>query len=411
MKNKLQILLSTIVLFISINSNSQSMLLPTTYPLVLEKLILFKKDQFKVFYGGPIDQDEKKAQWIMPAIFENENHNTRAVYEIAFINCNLQTAHDAHIYFIDASDINIKFKNNLSNEYKLFSTLITGNYSDKKYIVIRRCDIAIVFFPDIFISSVYSKHEEMDKYEIIQFLHSEFRVQKNFTVVETTKTADIIEYENVNEIVYAPIPIEITIENKPTLFWVSKRIRKNDLWKVYYIISTQPYIASEFQDNMLLRIDSGCVSGQIYDDNACDCLDQLHDALSHIANDKNSNGIIIHIPCHDGRGFGSAPKAETEIYKRGGCGRVHTTPPLNTIKAAHLLYGTEIYDLRTFDGITGLLHDMSISKVILVTDNIAKVTSLQNNNIEVIRQKTDTDKPTCNNHIEAKKNSSLYFSE
>ena len=41
-------------------------------------------------------------------------------------------------------------------------------------------------------------------------------------------------------------------------------------------------------------------------------------ALKQLVKDDDSGGIVIHIPSHDGRGFGTAPKAETEIYKRGG---------------------------------------------------------------------------------------------
>ena len=160
-----------------------------------------------------------------------------------------------------------------------------------------------------------------------------------------------------------------------------------------------------------MRIDSGCVSGQIYDDMSCDCLDQLHDTLKQIVYDQNSHGIVIHIPAHDGRGFGTAPKAETEIYKIGGCGRVHSTCPLDTIAAAHLLYGTEVYDLRSFDTVAELLQSMNISKVALLTDNVTKVSALTSNGIEVIRHKTNTNKTTCLDHIKAKKNSPLYFSE
>jgi GTP cyclohydrolase II len=410
--NNILLSLLTIILSFNVYNDCQSILLPTTYPLVLEKLIFFKKNQFKAFYGGPISKHGNGAQWLMPIIFEDDQHNTRAVYEITLINCNLETAKDAHLYFIDTSDIDIKFKNELTQNYTLFSSLINGEYTHDKYIVIRSCDVAAVFFPDIFIASVNGENKQSDKNDIVQFLYKEFQTQQNYTVLETQKTEEHIRYENENEIVYFPIPVQVKIENQAHLFFIEKKIKKNDLWKIYYIISTNIHQISETKnDNVLLRIDSGCASGQIYDDNTCDCLDQLHDALKQIAFDKNNLGIIIHIPGHDGRGFGSAPKAETEIYKYGGQGRVHNTTPLNTTDAANLLYGTDIYDLRTFDGIAHLLQDMNISKVILLTDNVIKVTSLQNNGIEVIRQKTDTNKLTCIDHIEAKKNSTLYFSE
>lgn len=93
-------------------------------------------------------------------------------------------------------------------------------------------------------------------------------------------------------------------------------------------------------------------------------------------------------------------------------GRIHETPPLDTVAAAQLLYGVEnCYDLRTFDGVGKLLWDKHISNVILLTDNVEKVNALKNSGIEVSRLKTDTHKASCINHINAKKNSDLYFSE
>ena len=390
---------------------SESILLPTSYPLVLEKLIFFKQDTFKVFYGGPIDKPENGAQWIMPIVFEGTDQKTRAVYEVAFINCEPTTAKDADIIFIQASDIDIKFKNSRSNNYKVFSSLINGEYHNEKYIVVRGCDVAAVFFPDIFIASADRTQHDSDKTQIVQFLNTQFKTRNDYTIIETEYKKDIILYETEDETVYEPIHVTTDFETESYSFSVEKRIKKHDLWKIYYIISKKeaPQKNNPSERDTLLRIDSGCVSGQIYDDMSCDCLDQLHEALKQIAYNQNSQGIIIHVPGHDGRGFGTAPKAETEIYKRGGCGRIHSTCPLDTIAAATLLYGTEIYDLRSFNGIAGLLHDMNISKVILLTDNIAKVNSLKYNGIEVIRQETNTNKSTCLDHLNAKKNSSLYF--
>ncbi len=161
----------------------------------------------------------------------------------------------------------------------------------------------------------------------------------------------------------------------------------------------------------LLRLDSGCVSGQIYGDEACDCLDQLHEALRLLVMEENSSGVIIHIPGQDGRGFGTAPKAETEIYKRGGRGRIHSTVALDTVAAAKALYGVEKYDLRSFDGAAFILNFLGINEVVLFTDNIEKVGTLEKYGVKVRRKRTGTDKASCLNHICAKKNSGLYFKE
>lgn len=380
---------------------------------IIEKLLFFKCDTFKVFYGGPIDREGKGVKWMMPIVFEDEFYKTRAVYEVAFVNCDLQSAQGAEILFVDVADINIKFKNLLSPDYTIFSFLLSGGYKADKYIVIRCADIANVYYPDIFVFSEHGNKKESDKNEIIEFLHQHFDTNdagKNFY---KTAEKEQVAYENEHSKVYKPIRMIINLKKDVCLFSVEKVIEKKDIWRVYYIISKEKEnILPLVSDSILLRIDSGCVSGQIYDDAACDCLDQLHDALMQLAKDECCNGIIVHIPGHDGRGFGTAPKAETEIYKRGGRGRIHETHALDTIAAAKLLYGIESnYDLRTFDGVGQLLKSKNITKVILLTDNIEKVNALKKCGIEVIRQKTDTNKASCITHINAKKKSELYFSE
>lgn len=382
---------------------------PNAYPAVIEKLLYFKENKFRVFYGGPIEREGKGVSWMMPVTFEDDTHKTRAVYEIAFVNCDLHDAHDAEILFIDVADINIKLKNILSYDYPLFSWLLSGGYSDGKYIVVRCADVANVCYPDIFIASEYGEKKELDKECIVQFLHKNFKTSYRYHDFYDGGIIDKICFSDDSVTIYDPIRIGVVIDGIIQFFFVEKRIQKKDIWGVYYCIFKNN--SSVFENNQLLRLDSGCVSGQLYDDCACDCLDQLHYGLKLLASDDCTDGMIIHIPGHDGRGFGTAPKAETEIYKRGGKGRIHETVGLDTICAARLLYGADDYDIRSFDGVGAILNAMNIDKVILLTDNIEKINALQKCGIEVIRQKTNTNKESCLKHINAKKESGLYIKE
>lgn len=401
------------ITFIASISKGKDINLPLSHSTIIEKLLFFKRDTFKVFYGGPVDRCGKGVKWMMPIVFEDEFYNTRAVYEVAFINCDLTTAAGAEILFVEVADINIKLKNILAPDYDLFSSLLAGKYNDDKYVVVRFADVANVYFPDIFVFSEYGSKKESDKNEIVAFLHQQFQTGDTGRNFYSGITMDHVWFENLNSKVYKPVKVVLTFDGRGYPFTVEKIIQKNDSWKIYYIISKEVVSpTTSISDSILVRVDSGCVSGQIYDDETCDCLDQLHDALKQMAKDDFCNGIIIHIPGHDGRGFGTAPKAETEIYKRGGRGRIHSTDPLDTIAAAKLLYGVDnYYDLRSFDGVAQLLKAKGIKKVTLLTDNIEKVNALRDCGIEVSRQKTDTNKASCLNHITAKMNSSLYFSE
>lgn len=405
-----------IFIWVSIAGNmpKRDMHFSLVHSAIIEKLLFFKHGAFKVFYGGPVDREAQRGvRWVMPAVFEDEQYKTRAVYEIAFVNCDWRDAQEAEILFIDVLDINIKLKNLLSPDYAIFSLLLAGAYKDGKYIVVRSSDIANVYYPDIFISSGQNSKKESDKQEIVEFLYTHFKTHRNFKNIYESCHNEEFAFENDTLIAYKPIKVLVNLSGRLSPFIVEKVIQKNDVWKVYYIISKEKKNGDQLlPDSVLLRIDSGCVSGQIYDDDSCDCLDQLHDALAQMAKDECYDGIIIHVPTHDGRGFGTAPKAETEIYKRGGKGRIHETNALDTVAAAQLLYGIEnCYDLRSFDGVGQLLASKGISNVILLTDNVEKVNTLKNCGIEVSRLKTETNKASCMNHINAKKNSELYFSE
>lgn len=389
------------------------LLLPHEYPRIVEQLIVYKNNDIKAFYGGPIERKPQGIQWLMPVVFNNKKNKTRAVYEVGFINCNLSNAHDADIFYINTTDVDIKFKNQLSQNYQIFTSLINGEYKDGKYIVIRSSDVAHVFFPDIFIASDYSEYHKNDIHEIIHLLATHFKTKNHYIDLSQNNPIEKVLYENETEIVYCSTEIAVALHSGTHLFQIEKRIKKQDIWKIYYLISKAKNSLNTTETTTpIIRIDSGCVSGQIYDDLSCDCLDQLHSALEDLACGDELDGLIIHIPGHDGRGFGSAPKAETEIYKQGNPGRINTPSiAINTIDAAQLLYNSEHYDIRSFDGAASVLQDLEITKVILLTDNIAKVGALTRHGIEVIRKKTNTSKETCNQHIEAKRNSPLYFSE
>jgi GTP cyclohydrolase II len=418
MKNFLDALLILLCCFHSVNFYADESV--GNYANTIEKIILYKNDKFKVFYGGPIESPQKQdsskpcgIQWVMPVIFEDEYYQTRAVYEMAFINCTIEDAKDAEILFVKASDIDIKFKNLLTPDYKNFTALLQGEYINSKYIVVRLADVSNVYYPQIFFSDDPHFNKE-DQRKIVNFLHHNFETKNEFKELPNTKKKQEIISENDLEILYQPQPLKITFNGEIKSFYVTKRVLKKDMWRLYYVISKNPFdgtVNRLIEEPVLLRLDSGCVSGQVYNDCSCDCLDQLHDALKQLSTDTSEGSLIIHIPMHDGRGYGTAPKAETEIYKRGGKGRVNRTHPLDTISAANLLYRSQKIDLRTFDGAAKILEIMKVKKVLLLTDNVAKYNALKDNNIDVIRKKTETFKETCKIHIDSKKNSSGYFDD
>jgi GTP cyclohydrolase II len=208
-----------------------------------------------------------------------------------------------------------------------------------------------------------------------------------------------------------PIEVQYKIRSLASKIWITKVFEPKDTWKLYYIVSKKRDLSFVHGNKILLRVDSGCVSGQIYDDDSCDCADQFYDFIEkHVV---NNDGIIIHIPFHDGRGFGFAPKAETEIYKQGGKGKINSTEPMDTISAAKLLYNADDnnYDIRDYRGVIQILMALGCGNVKLYTDSRKKVDSLLSDGIEVERIPTETNKLTCIQHIKAKKSNLLFYND
>jgi GTP cyclohydrolase II len=229
------------------------------------------------------------------------------------------------------------------------------------------------------------------------------------TGVSSALLGDLQRMQDQQVVFASPVKVQCEIKNKLCVLYVTKVFICKDHWKVYYIISKNNDLSYLKKHEVFVRVDSGCVSGQIYDDDSCDCADQFFDfILKHVA---DGDGIVLHVPCHDGRGFGFAPKAETEIYKQGGTGRIHSTKPMDTVSAAKLLYKADDYnyDIRDYGGVTLILTKLGCDNVKLYTDNRKKVDSLLSAGINVERVPTETHKSTCERHIEAKKNNPLFF--
>lgn len=364
--------------------------LPKNYPAIIEKLIYYKDDQFKVFYGGPID-NKAGVKWMMPALFTDTTHQTRAVYEISFFNClpDAETLDEVPLYFLRVSDIDIKFQNLDSESYNSFAAL-----SKETCVLIREVDVSNIFYPEIFISDLYSDFKSTDLEYITHFLQEKYNVTHKLINLSPEKQS-------------TSKTIKALIGETLETFTVDHHLLKDDEWKSYYVVTKGGDAVT--QDCALLRIDSGCTSGQIYGDDACDCLDQLQNALASMATAPGS--MLIHIPAQDGRGFGTAPKAETEIYKRGGLGRVNKTSRLDTVQAAITLYHTKKIDIRSYEGIGKILARYNIQSCGLLTDNKLKLKALKDQGIAVNRVKTNIRKASCQKHLLAKKNTDNYFGD
>jgi GTP cyclohydrolase II len=155
----------------------------------------------------------------------------------------------------------------------------------------------------------------------------------------------------------------------------------DDGWKEYHVLvkakltdGLDPmFLATE---PILIRIDSGCQTGQMFGDQTCECKQQLDLAMANLQN--ASQGLIIHIPAQDGRGLGLPFKLST-LGLQAQLG-------LDTVEAATALAGGDGIDSRSYSGAIGILKFFGVSEKIglkLMTNNPKKTAGFQENGYTV----------------------------
>ncbi len=140
-------------------------------------------------------------------------------------------------------------------------------------------------------------------------------------------------------------------------------------------IDPVPYIALTMGDlsdptPILVRVHSGCLTGDVLDSLRCDCGDQLHQAMERIA--AEGRGCLLYI-AHEGRGIGIINKLKAyELQDRG----------MDTVEANQALGFKP--DLRDYGLGAQVLADLGIKKIRLMTNNPSKVAGIAGHGLEIV---------------------------
>ncbi len=124
---------------------------------------------------------------------------------------------------------------------------------------------------------------------------------------------------------------------------------------------------------VLVRIHSECLTGDVLGSMRCDCGDQLAGAMEAI--ERKGSGLIIYLREHEGRGIGLREKIRAYRLQDDG---------LDTVDA-NLALGHGI-DERDFQDAVEILNDLGVKDVVLLTNNPAKVKTLEDSKITVKTQ-------------------------
>lgn len=123
---------------------------------------------------------------------------------------------------------------------------------------------------------------------------------------------------------------------------------------------------------VLVRLHSACFTGDVLGSLKCDCGPQLRAALTRMG--QEGAGILLYLN-QEGRGIGLANKMRAYSLQDQG---------FDTVEANHRL-GFED-DERDFRIGAGILRQMGVSRLRLLTNNPAKVRMMQANGLEVVER-------------------------
>ena len=143
-------------------------------------------------------------------------------------------------------------------------------------------------------------------------------------------------------------------------------------------------VAQDRQDaggDVLVRMHSECLTGDVFSSRRCDCGTQLMVAMKRIA--QAGRGVVLYLGGHEGRGIGLLSKLQAYQLQDKG---------LDTLDA-NLALGLPV-DTRDYSLAAQILADLGVRSIRLLTNNPGKQTALEGFGLRVMAREALVVPPT-----------------
>jgi 3,4-dihydroxy 2-butanone 4-phosphate synthase/GTP cyclohydrolase II len=134
-------------------------------------------------------------------------------------------------------------------------------------------------------------------------------------------------------------------------------------------------IAGDIADgqDILVRVHSECLTGDVLGSLKCDCGPQLHAAMRRVA--QEGRGVVLYVKGHEGRGIGLLDKLRAyELQQKG----------LDTVDA-NLELGLPA-DARDYGTGAQILADLGVKSMRLLTNNPTKRAGLEGYGLSIVER-------------------------